>query len=66
MEANADVFLVDHAWTFKHRTIYKELNQNDKLIERLENMFKYPAKKDMPLVNPYTKARPSLQEYLKQ
>ena len=27
---------------------------------------KYPSKRDLPVANPYAKAKPSLEEYLKQ
>jgi hypothetical protein len=55
MKKKEDVFLVDHAWTFKHRSAVKDLRTNDKLIERLENIMKYPKKRDLPCANPYTK-----------
>ena len=66
MKGEEDVFLVDHAWTFKHRTAVEALKSNEKLRERLENIMKYSAKKDMPVANPYEKKRPSLEDYLKQ
>lgn len=59
-----DVFLVDHAWTFKHRTAMKDLKGNEKLVERLENMMKYSAKRDLPTKNPYEKPRATLEEQL--
>jgi len=65
MKKEDDVFLIDHAWTFKHRTIYKTLKENEKLIERLENIMKHPDKLDMPGANPYDKPKPKLDEYLK-
>ena len=65
LNAAEDVYLVDHAWTFKHRTAMKDLRSNEKLVERLENIMKYPQKKDLPGENPYAKKRPSLEEYLK-
>ena len=66
MKKAEDVFLVDHAWTFKHRTAYKDLNENEKLLGRLENIMKYPAKQDLPTKNPYSKPRPTLEEQLKK
>lgn len=66
IEANCDVFLIDHAWTFKHRSIYKDLNTHEKLLERLETIMKYPQKRDMPCENPYEKPKPTLEEYLKE
>jgi tubulin--tyrosine ligase-like protein 12 len=66
LEKHQDVFLVDHAWTFKHRTAYENLTTNEKLLERVENIMRFPAKQDMPGESPYAKKRPSLEEYLKQ
>ena len=65
MKAGADVFLIDHAWTFKQRTAFESLNKNDKLRERLDNLMKFNSKKDLPLnENPYKKEKPSLEKYL--
>ena len=44
MKKDEDVFLVDHAWTFKQRDIEKTLRTNDKLLERLLNIVKYSDK----------------------
>ena len=66
MAAYGDVYLVDHAWTFKQRSMYKELKENEKLRERMANMMRYPSKRDLPAENPYTKPKPTLEEYLKQ
>ena len=41
MKANEDVFLVDHAWTFKQRGMYKCLKENEKLRDRIENLLKF-------------------------
>ena len=35
VEKESDVFLVDHAWTFKQRTAYKALKDSDQLLERV-------------------------------
>ena len=66
MAAHADVYLVDHAWTFKQRSMYRQLKENENLRQRMENIMKYPSKRDLPAANPYAKARPTLEEYLKQ
>ena len=66
MKANQDVFLVDHAWTFKQRGIYQCLKENEKLRDRLENLLKFAEKRNLEVANPYAKKRPSLDEYLKQ
>ena len=66
MKAEEDVFLVDHAWTFKQRGIYQCLKENEKLMDRMENLLKYAEKRDLGIKNPYTKERPTLEAYLKQ
>jgi hypothetical protein len=66
MQKSEDVYLVDHAFTFKQRTAYKTIKENTKLQERLENILKYADKIDLPVDNPYEKERPSLEDYLKQ
>lgn len=65
LRAEGDVFLVDHVWTFKQRQAYKNLKESEKLVERMENIMKFAGKRDLPLANPYTKERPSLEDYLK-
>lgn len=64
LKANEDVFLVDHAWTFKQRDAEKTLRQNDKLLERMLNIVRYSEKQDLP-TNPYEKARPTLIEAMR-
>jgi len=66
MEEAEDVFLVDHAWTFKQRQALKVLRENEKLRERLDNILKAYDKRAMPVANPFAKAKPSLDEYLKK
>jgi hypothetical protein len=65
LNANEDVFLVDHAWTFKQRGIYQCLKENEKLRDRLENLLKFQEKRDLEVPNPYEKQRPTLDQYLK-
>ena len=65
MKAEQDVYLVDHAWTFKQRTAYQCLKDNEKLRDRMENLLKYADKRDLEIKNPYAKERLSLQDYLK-
>ena len=61
MKAQADVFLIDHAWTFKQRSAFENLYKNEKLRERLDNLMKFNSKKELPLKeNPYAKKKPSL------
>ena len=38
LKASEEVFLIDHAWTFKQRTGYPQLLENEKLRERLESI----------------------------
>jgi tubulin--tyrosine ligase-like protein 12 len=66
LKANEDVFLVDHAWTFKQRGIYQCLKENEKLRDRLDNLLKYAEKRSLGVKNPYEKQRPTLEQYLKQ
>ena len=67
MGKGKDVFLIDHAWTFKQRTAYDDLKKHEKLRDRLENILKYGIKRDLPVTeNPYEKKRPTLEDYLKQ
>jgi hypothetical protein len=65
MKAEEDVFLVDHAWTFKQRGIYQALKENEKLRDRLENLLKYQEKRNLEVANPYEKPKPTLEQYLK-
>ena len=64
LKKNEDVYLIDHAWTFKYRDAEKNLRDNDKLLERMLNIIRYSEKQDLP-INPYAKPRPSLLDYLK-
>lgn len=66
MRGGGDVFLVDHCWTFKQRVAHRDLRDNEKLRERLDNIMRFSDKRDMPVANPYAKARPALAEYLQQ
>jgi len=66
LKKEEDVFLIDHAWTFKHRTAYKDLQTHEKLVERMDNILKYASKRDLPTENPYAKKRPTLEEALKK
>jgi hypothetical protein len=38
IKADEDVFLIDHAWTFKYRDAEKTLRENATLLERMLNM----------------------------
>ena len=38
MAANSDVYLIDHAWTFRFQDALDTLKQNPALIERLQKM----------------------------
>jgi len=68
MEKDSDVYLIDHAWTFRQRNAWRTLMDNEKLVERLENIMKYADKRDLPIANPYKKEdkRPTLDEYIKK
>ena len=48
MKAESDVFLVDHAWTFRYQDAYSTLSSNQALFERLEKITeKWTEKKDL-------------------
>jgi tubulin--tyrosine ligase-like protein 12 len=48
MKAESDVFLVDHAWTFRYQDAYSTLSSNQTLFERLEKITeKWTEKKDL-------------------
>ena len=67
LKSESDVFLIDHAWTFKQRTAFDSLKSNEKLRDRLDNIMRFNDKKDLPVkVNPYEKEKPSLEVYLNQ
>lgn len=65
MEKESDVFLVDHAWTFKQRTAYKALKDSETLLERVEKIVETTGKSDLPGDSPYEKPRPTFDEYMK-
>ena len=66
LKANEDVYLVDHAWTWKYREAEKTLRNNANLLERMLNIVRYADKQDLPSNHPYKKERPSLEQYLQQ
>lgn len=41
---NEEVYLIDHAWTFKYRECERTLRENDSLLNRMANMLKYSDK----------------------
>jgi len=41
LKAEEDVYLVDHAWSFKYRQAYPMLHENEKLLDRMENIVRY-------------------------
>lgn len=48
MPANSDVFLVDHAWTFRFQDAIDTLKKNEPLVERLRKMTEEIEKQDLP------------------
>ena len=64
MRSAGDVFLIDHCWTFKQRTAHRDLVANEKLRDRLDNIMRFPDKRNLPVENPYNEKRPTLEEYL--
>ena len=43
-----NVFLIDHAITFRYPELRMLLRQNPKIVERLEYMLKYQGEKSLP------------------
>ena len=63
---NEDVYLIDHAWTFKYYEAYNTLKENKKLRYRMKNILNYSAKISVTNVSEEHKTeRPNLLEYLK-
>jgi tubulin--tyrosine ligase-like protein 12 len=52
----SEVFLIDHAWTYRQREPEKMLRSNPKLVERMLNITRYPDKQELP-VDPYAKKK---------
>jgi tubulin--tyrosine ligase-like protein 12 len=49
IKANAEVFMVDHAWTFKYEDALATLKENSKLVDRLWSLTEYCCDKlDLP------------------
>ena len=48
LPANSNVFLVDHAWTFRYQDALDTLKANTALVERLHKMAEDFEKRDLP------------------
>lgn len=48
MAANSNVFLVDHAWTFRYQDAVDTLKENPALVERLHKMVEDIEKRELP------------------
>lgn len=48
LNANSDVFLIDHAWTFRFQDALDTLKENPALVERLQRMTEEIEKQDLP------------------
>ena len=57
------VWLIDHLWSFKYGQALSTLTTDKTLRERLLNITRFSDKMELPS-NPYSKSRPSLEEYL--
>ena len=44
LSKNEDVYLIDHAWTFKYREAEKYLRDNEKLLTRMLDITRHGAK----------------------
>ena len=47
VEANCDVYLIDHAWTFNYQDAAKTLLANPNLLSRLEKITEYSDKREI-------------------
>lgn len=47
MDKEEDVFLIDHAWTFRYYDAYSMLKENKKLRYRMKNIMSYPSRIDI-------------------
>ena len=48
MPKESNVFLIDHAWTFRYQDAFDTLKQNPALVERLQKMTDEIEKQDLP------------------
>ena len=48
MAAESDVFLIDHAWTFRFQDAVNTLKQNPALTDRIHKMVDDIEKQDLP------------------
>jgi tubulin--tyrosine ligase-like protein 12 len=48
IEANSDVYLIDHAWTFRYQDAFQTLMNNDELVTRLEKLTEFSEKLEIP------------------
>ena len=82
IEKEEDVFLIDHAWTFRYYEAYDTLKQNKKLRYRMKSIMSYPEKIDISdlaqnslagdesntqaIPEEYKEERPNLLKYLEK
>lgn len=57
MNPNEDIYLIDHLWTFKQKSITTTLMQHEQLRDRLENLISHSDKDDLPGPNKYSKKK---------
>ena len=50
LQKDSDVFLIDHAWSFRFQDAFQTLYANPALIERLEKLTEYSEKLEIPSV----------------
>jgi hypothetical protein len=48
LEKNSDIFLFDHAWSFRYQDAFDTLISNPSLVSRLENLTEFSQKLELP------------------
>lgn len=61
LDAEEDVYLIDHAWTFRYYEAYEMLKENKKLRYRMRNIMNYPGKIDITNVSQTSMANDDVQ-----
>ena len=60
LQKHSDVFLIDHAWSFRFEDAFSTLYSNSALVERLEKLTEYSEKLEIPSVPQKPKDNPQI------